>query len=59
MATIYARLKNQYELKYQSTFSARFDKPDENNLVLDETDLFNNLKNNHYLTESDIDDIDS
>ena len=28
MATIYARLINQYKFKYQTVFSARFDKQD-------------------------------
>ena len=50
-----ASLLNQYKFKYQIVFSARFDKQDE---VLDETELFNNLKINHNLTESDLDKID-
>ena len=37
---------------------ARFDKQDEDKQVLDETELFNNLNNNHNLTESDLDKID-
>ena len=55
---IYARLKNQYKFTYQTVFSARFDKQDENNQVLDETELIINLNNNHNLTESDLDKID-
>ena len=40
MAIIYARLINHYKLKYQTVFSARFDEQDQNNQVLDETELF-------------------
>ena len=39
-------------------FPARFDKQDEDNQVLDETELFINLNINHNLTESDLDKID-
>ena len=52
-----ASLLNQYKFKYQIVFSARFDKQDEDNEVLDETEIFNILKNNHNLTESDLDKI--
>ena len=31
LAVIYIRLKNQYKFKYQTVFSARFDKQDEDN----------------------------
>ena len=55
LSIIYARLINQYKFKYQTVFSARFDKQDENDQVLDETELFSNLKINHKLTESDLD----
>ena len=54
----YARLINQYKFRYQTVFSARFDKQDEDNQVLDETELFVNLNINHNLTESDLDEID-
>ena len=54
MAFIYARLINQYKFKYQCTFLARFDKLDEDGEILDETELFINLKINHNLTESDL-----
>ena len=57
-SVIYARLKNQYRFKYQTVFSARIDKQDEDNQVLDETELFNKLNINHNLTETDIDNID-
>ena len=58
LSVIYARLKNQYKFKYQTVFSARFDKQDENDQLLDETELFINLNINHNLTETDINKID-
>ena len=58
LSVIHARLINQFEYKCQTVFSARFDKQDEDNQVLDETELFINLNNNHNLTESDFDNID-
>ena len=58
LSVIYARLINQYKFKYQTVFSARFDKQNEDNQVLDETELFINLIINHILTESDLDKID-
>ena len=54
LSVIYARLINQYKFKYQTVFSARFDKQDEGSRVLDETELFINLNINHNLTETDI-----
>ena len=57
LAVIYARLINQYKFKYQTVFSARFDKQNEDNQVLDETELFYNLNINHNLTQSDLDKI--
>ena len=54
---IYARLINQYNFKYQTVFSARFDQQDEDGELLDETELFNNLNINHNLTQSDLDKI--
>ena len=57
MAIIYARLINQYKFRYQTVFSARFDKQDEDGLLLDETELFINLNINQNLTQSDIDNI--
>ena len=57
LSIIYARLINQYKFKYQTVFSARFDKQDENDQVLDETELFINLNINHNLTQSDLDKI--
>ena len=58
LSVIYVRLINQYKFKYQTVISARFDKQDDDNQVLDETELFINLKINHNLTESDLDKTD-
>ena len=58
LAMIYARLINQYKYKYQTVVSARFDKQHEDNRILDETELFINLNNNHNLTQTDLDNID-
>ena len=57
MAFIYARLINQYKFKYQCAFLCRFDKLDEDNVILDEIELFINLKINHNLTETDLKNI--
>ena len=57
LAVIYARIKNQYKFKYQTVFSARFDKQDEDSQVLDEIELFNNLNMNYNTTQSDLDKI--
>ena len=46
LSGIYARTINQYKFRYQTVFSARFDKQDDDNQVLDETELFNNLNIN-------------
>ena len=58
MATIYARLMNQYKFKYHILFSASFYKIDEEDPRSDETELFINLNINEDLTESDNDNID-
>ena len=58
LSVIYARLINQYKLKYQTVFSSRFDKQDESNQLIDETELFISLYINHNLTQTDIDIID-
>ena len=58
LALIYCRLINQYNFKYQTVFPARFDKQDEDNQLLDETELFINLNINHKLTQTDINNID-
>ena len=49
---------NQNKFKYQTVFSARLDKQDEDSPVLDEIELFINLYINHNLTESDLDKTD-
>ena len=58
LSVIYGRLINQYKFKYQTVFSARFDKQDEDNQVIDEIELFIFLNINHNLTQSDIDNFD-
>ena len=58
LSIICPRLKNQIIFRYQTVFSSRSDKQDEDNQVLDETELFKYLNNNHKLTESDFDKID-
>ena len=58
MSVIYARSKNQYKVFCQTVFPSRFDKQDEDNQILDETELFNNLKPNQILVETDIGHID-
>ena len=57
MSIIYARLINQYKFRYQTVFSARFDKQNEDGLLLDETEMYINLNINHNLTQGDIDNI--
>ena len=59
LSALYAALTNQYKFKYQTVFSARFDKQDEYKQVLDETKIFIDLIINHNLTEKDIDNIDN
>ena len=54
LSIIYARLIGQYKFRYQTVFSAIFDKQDEDNQVLDETVFFTNLNNYHNLRETDI-----
>ena len=58
MATIYARLINQYKFKYHILFSASFYKINEEDQRSDEIELFINLNNNNNLTETDIKNID-
>ena len=53
MATIYARLINQYEFKYHLLFSASFYKINEEDQRSDEIELFINLNINNKLTETD------
>ena len=58
LSNIYARLINQYKFKYHTLFSASFYKLNEENQRSNEIELYMNLKINHNLTESDIDNID-
>ena len=58
LSVIYARIINQYKFKYQTVFSARNDKQDEDIQVLEETELFNTFNIIHNLTETDIKKID-
>ena len=58
ISVIYARFINQYEFKYQIVLAARFDKQNEDNQVLNETELNINLNIDDNLTESDLDNID-
>ena len=53
LSNIYVRLINQYKFRYQTVFSAVFDKQNE-----DEKELFIDLNISHNLTQSDIDKID-
>ena len=57
MSIIYARLINQYKFRYQTVFSVRFEKQNEDGQLLDETEFFINLNINQNLTQSDIDNI--
>ena len=57
MSIIYARLINQFKFRYQTVFSARFDKQDEDSQLLDDIELFINLNINQNLTQSDLDNI--
>ena len=58
MATFYAGLIYQYLFKYQTVFSARFDKQCEDGRMLDEIELHKKLNINQNLSESEIDKID-
>ena len=58
LSVIYARLINQCIFKYQTVFSAEFYKQNEDNQVVDETELFINLNIIHNLTQTDIEKFD-
>ena len=58
LSVIYSRLISQKNFRYRTVFSARFDKQNEDNQVLDETEIFINLNITNNLTESDLDKID-
>ena len=59
LSVFYTRILNQYNIKYQTIFLARFDEQDEDNQVLDGTELFVILNINQNLTEKDLDNIES
>ena len=58
MATIYARLINQYKFKYHILFSVSFYKINEEDQRSDEIELFIKLNVNNNLTETDINNMD-
>ena len=58
LSVIYDRLINQYKFKYHTLFSASFYKINEEDQRYNEIELYKNLKINHNLTESDIDNFD-
>ena len=58
ISTIQAGLIKQYKFYYQTGFSARFDKQDGDEQVLDEIEFSNNIKTLQNKTESDNDKID-
>ena len=58
LSVIYARLINQYKFKYHTLISASFYKINEEDQRDNEIELYINLKINHNLTESVIDNID-
>ena len=58
LCIIYARLINQYKFKYHTFFSASYYKINEEDQRNNEIEIYINLKINHNLTESDIDNID-
>ena len=58
LSVIYAGKINQYKFKYHTLFSASFCIINEEDQRNNEIELYINLKINHNLTESDIDNID-
>ena len=58
LSVIYARLINQNKFKYHTLFSASFYKINEEDQRNNEIELYINLKINHNLRESNIDNID-
>ena len=58
LSVIYARLINQYKFNYHTLFSASFYKINEEDQRDSEIELYMNVKINHKITESDIDNID-
>ena len=58
MSINFARLMNQGKVNCQTVLSANFDKQDEDGQLLDEYELYINLKNKHNPTATDIDNFD-
>ena len=58
MARISALLMNQNKFKNHTKYSAKFDKQNEDNQLLDETQLYISLNINHNVTETDLEKID-
>ena len=58
VSVIYATIIIQNKFRYQTVFSARFVKQDEDDQILDETELFINLNINQNLTQTDLNKID-
>ena len=58
MATIYAKLINEFMFKYHILFSASFYKINEEDQRSDEIELFINFSINNNLTETDMNNID-
>ena len=54
IASMYARLINQYIFKYHTILSARYDKHYEEGEMMDEIELYMNLNIKYNSTESDI-----
>ena len=52
---MYPSLINLSKFKQRTVYSARFDKKDEGDQILDEIEFYINLKFNQNLTQSDID----
>ena len=52
--TFCARILNQNKFKYQTVFSAKFDKKDADRQMWDEIEIYINLNVNQNLTESDL-----
>ena len=58
MAIVSARIMNQYKFKNHTFFPTRYDKRNEDNQMLDETEFFKYLNINHNLTEFDTNNFD-
>ena len=58
-ASIYTRIIKQYNFKYQTVFSARSDKQEEDNHLSNDTEICVSLSINKNLPETDFDSIDN